>query len=592
MPSGNSGMDLPMFHRLTERDNHFLLERLFVIVMLFLLAIFYYYDILNSWFFYDDPSAIAASTGSVREIFIENSYSYAFYTPLVALSFKPDAMIFGMNPLPYRIHNVIVLVVIAFMVYLISRRYTDRLSSLLSALIVLFSTPSLVCIFWITLRQYLYSMLFALMAIYLYLKYKPELRQDIFIIAIILISCELSFMGKEQFMTLPFVLFALSEGSFKQRIYKTYPYFLLLIGHFLFRWHILGGMGGYVGVSYQARVYLKTIAESILIASKVMFGFSWVIIISALPFFLKPKRIILSILIWLVALSVSFLQMSFYPSADTYRYWFIPVILFSFFITFNVSLIKGSLPKTLYFLIILSLFLNQSLKTNKDLKIFFRKESLTAQKVSESMLDNRYHNTLFLFPDSRYIVESSYIYSMAEAYLKVSGVKSFAAFYPVELLAFFPEIIRDFENIYEIKEKDAVDISSSVEKRINSFKATVSDEKPESKLFRDEKRIEISLKCRSAKSITVYSLRRLTNEYYIKKAILPYLDRINLAPYVRNKEAEVIPIEKLSYNNKIWHLDDRPIKEDTLLIIAFCIDNHGRYTLPSDVLYIHKPRRS
>jgi hypothetical protein len=428
------------------------------------------------------------------------------------------------------------------------------------------------------------------MAIYIFLKHKPDLRQNKFIILIILILSELSFMGKEQYMTLPLVLFLLSEGNLKERLYKTYPYFFLFMAHFLLRWYVVGNIGGYIGVSYQAKVYLKTTFESILTASKVVFGFSWVVIITALPFFLKPRRIILSFLVWLAALSVSFLAMFSYPSADTYRHWLIPVILFSFFIAFNAALIKNTLLKTLYFLIIFTLFLNQSLITNKDLKTFFKKESLIAQRVSESMFDKRYQNALFLFPDDRYIAESSYIYHIARAYYKVSRAESFATFYPVELLAFFPEMMRDYENIYEIKGNEVVDISSSVEERINRFKAAVSDDKPEAKLFRDDKKSEISLKCKFGKMIVAYSLREFTNKYYATKDILPYIERINLGPFTRSKDFELVPIEKLSYRKKIWYLGERPIAEGTLSITASCGDVHGKYTLLSDVLYIPKPR--
>jgi len=562
------------------------LEKILVLIILFIIAFVYLSDTLNCWFFYDDPAAMVSSTGSLKEIFIENHYSYAFYTPLVALSFKPDVILFGLNPLPYHIHNVILLALIAFMGYQILRLYTDRLSASLAAIIILFATPSLVCVIWITLRQYLYAMLFSLTALYLYLKYTPTFKHNTFTVLLITILCELSFMGKEQFITLPFVLFILSEGSFKKKIQKTFPYFLVLVAHFLFRWHMLESFGGPVGAYYDIKVYIRTIFLSIFTASKVLFGYTWFIVFILFPLLLKGEKIILSVLLWLSSLSISFLAMSYYPYADTYRYWLIPTILVSLVTGLNANRIKNILMKGIYCFVIIAFFLYHTLNVNKDVKATLREESLIAQHVSKSLLDNRFINSMILLPNNHYITASGYIYYMSKVYRKIGNFKIFPTFYPLELLVFFPEITKDFKYFYEIKGNNIFNITDSIEEKINRFKEIISNEKPAIKLFKEKNRVELSLKCMANRSLITYLVRKMDEKYYTVRNTLPYIEKIDVTSFFKGKNIGLLPIEILSYHDSEWFISNNPILEHESFVTGSCIDSEGRHTLLSDALFV------
>lgn len=86
---------------------------------------------------------------------------------------------------------------------------------------------------WVVLRQYLYPALFSLISIYLFLKYKHVHNK--FITVVILVLLEFSFLGKEQFMTLPFILFVLANGTIKEKAAASYPFFFLVLLHFFFQ---------------------------------------------------------------------------------------------------------------------------------------------------------------------------------------------------------------------------------------------------------------------------------------------------------------------------------------------------------------------
>jgi len=232
---------------------------------------------------------------------------------------------------------------------------------------------------------------------------------------------------------------------------------------------------------------MRTVFESFLTTSKILFGFTWMPLLIFLPYiFLKPGKAITAVLLWVATLSISFLAMSLPPVGYDYRYWFVAVILFSFMTCLSVSLIKNPLLKTLFTILIVILFLNNSLRINKDFKAASKNDAFNAKRISEYIIDRRYSDSLILSPDG--YVPPWYIPFLSKAYKKILHIESFPMIYPIELLAFYPEIIRDFKNIYEIREEGIIDITNLIEERIKSFKAATSKEKPEVKLIKDNKK--------------------------------------------------------------------------------------------------------
>ncbi|OGW43033.1 MAG: hypothetical protein A2Y66_01450 [Nitrospirae bacterium RBG_13_41_22] len=568
-------------------------EGLIVITLFIITALLYYHDTFNYWFIIDDAAAILRSADPLKEILFANIYSYAFYTPLVALSFKPDVSFFGLNPVPYHVHNTLTLVFIAFMIYQILRLYTDRISSSVAAVVVLFSTPSLVCLLWIVLRQYLCAMLFSLISIYLFLKYKPDLKNNKFIVMIILILSELSFMGKEQYMTLPLVLFILSDGGLKDRIYKTYPYFILLTGHFLLRMYVLGGLGGYLGgnyLNYSPVVYIKTVFESIFAESKVLFGYEWFVILIVLPFLLRPQKIVLSALLWTASLLISFFAMSAYPYADTYRYWFISTVMISVMTGFAVNAVKRKIIKTIFFSAILLAFFVNTLNINKDVKIIFHEKSTVAKSVSKALVDSKYLNAVIIFPDDIFLVASQYIEYMVAIYHSLYKIKSHTTFLPFEFIVFYPEIIEDYERVYEIKSNSIIDITDSIDAKIKVFKDILLDERPAVGLIKSKNKAELVLKCESGKAIIAYSISWKYGRLFYGETIGPYLEKIDLVPFFRTKDIDIIPVENIKYHDKTWHIDKRSLQDGETLVTISCFTQENKVTTLSDMIYIRKQK--
>jgi len=352
-------------------------------------------------------------------------------------------------------------------------------------------------------------------------------------------------------------------------------------------------MGGYLGVIYDPLAYLKTVFTSILTTSEILFGSQWLVAVLLLPFLLKPDKLVRLVLLWTATLAVSFLGMSLYPSADTYRYWFIAAVLFSFMLGFGSALIKNPLLRGSYILVVVIPFFIHSLKINEEIKVVFQHESSIAYKTSQSMLDKKYRNAVMMFPDSPY-THSGYIYSMQNAYQRILGVEALPAFYPFELLAFYPEILQDFDSVYEITQHEIIDITQSIKKRSDLFIAALADQKPEFVLLQSGQELEVSFKCRSGRFITSFIIEQeqLADKQRVSKNVLPYLERLNLSNIIKKSEnAQLVPIEEISYKKKTWYFGRERIPAATLLITSFCSDIAGKNTRLSDVLYIPLAKR-
>jgi hypothetical protein len=354
----------------------------------------------------------------------------------------------------------------------------------------------------------------------------------------------------------------------------------------LLRLYVLEGLGGYPGIAYNPVVYAKTAYESMFTESKALFGYGWFLIFLALPLLLRPKKLLLSILIWLASLLISFVVMHSYPQLDTYRYWLIATVLFSFMIGFNANSIRKVPLKATYCFMIAVFFMVHSLQTNKDIRAFFKKEALMGKQVTELIINGKYHDKLVLLPESErnWLVTTNYIENISKAYYEIEGIKSSPpTFFPMELLSFYPEIMRGFDGIYEIKDDKVFNIADSMNEKINFFKNILSSEKPEIGLLKRNNEIEMTLKCRNATEIIAFHIRTIAERQYGVKYDVAYLERINLTVFGA-REAELLPLEKLFYHDKKWYLEEKPIPRDVSFITLTCLDDKGKYTPLSDII--------
>jgi|GEM_PF-2311412 len=572
-----------------------------ICLILFLTAISFsfYKDIFTVWFIGDDIAAIVSSTASIKEIFIENRYSNIFYTPLAVLSIKLDFWLFGLNPIPYHIHNLIILILTAFMFYKIMRLHTSPIISFVAATLTLFSLPSLIMTTWIILRQYLYPTLLSFTVVYIFVKYKPNFENNKLITISLLVLTELSFLFKEQFMTLPFVLLVLASGNIRKRILDTYPFFILLILHFLLRIYMLKGLGGYIGMTINLKTYVINAFKSLFLASKIVYGYELPLLIIIISLVTSSLRKSLGVLlIWLLSLGIQFLTMASYPDIFSLRYWFVPSLLIFTIFSLGAESIKNTFLKAVYMLLFISLFALNTFNKSEGIKSSLTDESLFYESISHAMIDKKYSDSLILLLEDLATERSPYIKGIDIIYSEKIGMRTYPTFIPADFIFFYPQFMTTNYNFYEMKKNVISYISTNVKEKLGGIQDNFLPSIPVLELT--TKPIEgqvIKIKCdtlpnRIAFYVIVKRVDKNNNEkLFYDKIFLPYAEEIKVRSLTKLKHAEIVPKEMVFFDgNKRWQVKNKqldPFPSEALTAFS-CITPDNKITLPSDFLYLKK----
>jgi hypothetical protein len=105
-------------------------------------------------------------------------------------------------------------------------------------------------------------------------------------------------------------------------------------------------------------------------------------------------------------------------------------------------------------------------------------------------------------------------------------------------------------------------------------------------LFKKNNRVEMDLKCKSAGVIVAYFSKEVDHEHCASKTIVPYLEHLDITPFIKSKDVELLSIEKLSYRNRKWHIDGKPLADNVSFISLSCLNDEKKYTLLSDIIYM------
>lgn len=560
----------------------------FSLFLFFILGLLYFKDAFQYWFIIDDAAVIWHSTESLYDIFINNKYSATFYTPLLPFSFKPDFMLFGMNPLPYHIHNLLILFLIVIILYNILRLYADKFISLIACGILFFSAPSFFMVSWITLRQYLYPTLFSLISSYIIIKHKPSPKHNPFLLIIILFLLELSFMGKEQFFMLPLLIFVLADGNIKNRIYLTYPYFILLLLHLIFRAFILGGVGGHVGMSFNISSYATNFIDSFFITSKILYGFKSIFILIVLPLIVYARKTLLMlVIVWLVSLSVQLITMSSYPDVILLRYWFLSTLLLSIIVAFGAQSIPNRNLRIFYITLLLILYSVNAIPNINDIKHYLDEKSRIAKTVSEATIDKRTTNGIVLIPEDSTLMGTGYLRTIDRIYSEKLNIKTYPSFVPIELILFYPQFMRS-NNIFEVKNNEIINISNDIKLRIDNLGIKAIDVKPSVETSKDG----LILKCNvPSNNIVLYLINKYSaseTKVFYNKAVFPMLEKIDLKRLLKKNHERIISFDNIGFDGLTnWTINNnQTLKRLEFLALFSCVTNDNRFTLPSDIIYL------
>lgn len=207
--------------------------------------------ILDGYWRFDDPQMLfyAINNPSLDTFYkpeVWQKFGTVNFTPLLTLSYKLDALIFGLNPYWFYFHQLVVIFLAGLLTYIMLRRWVSVYWSFLGSLLFLSGFPVFVSVQQIMTRHYLEGLIFFIIAFKLFLEFSEKrnylnwLGGLCYLIAI---------TAKEVYAPLIILLIIItltSNDSILNMRQRITPYLLVAVLYVPWRLYMLsGGVGGY-----------------------------------------------------------------------------------------------------------------------------------------------------------------------------------------------------------------------------------------------------------------------------------------------------------------------------------------------------------
>ena len=243
-------------------NSNFLATRRFslaaVAVPLFLTLVVYANSINNDFTNWDDPGLVVENA-SIRSLGIDNVLAIftpqpgITYHPVRVLSYALDYYIWKLNPVGYHLMNTLLHAVSAVILYFLLAIILDqirgekfgesnRIISLLTALLFAVHPVNVEAVAWIASRKYVLLAFFYFLSLYLYIKSSATEQHSILPYLLSILTCILALLSSPFALTLPGLLILYDYCRFrdifpwknikKQLLYYT-PYILLTLIEFI-----------------------------------------------------------------------------------------------------------------------------------------------------------------------------------------------------------------------------------------------------------------------------------------------------------------------------------------------------------------------
>lgn len=197
--------------------------------------------------------------------------------PWLAASYQLDLSLFGLDPLLFYVHQLLVLALAAWSLYFLLQLYIQKSFAALGATLFLLGAPVLVVAQQLMTRHYIEGLVFSLWSLILFVQYLRNSNRILLAASALLFA--LSISAKEIYVPLVVLLPFLPESRFRIRLASAMPHVTLTLLYAAWRIHMLdGSVGGYAGVSqWMNPAFLPQILRSFAAIPAVLAGTWWII---------------------------------------------------------------------------------------------------------------------------------------------------------------------------------------------------------------------------------------------------------------------------------------------------------------------------
>lgn len=229
--------------------------------------------------------------------------STANLTPWISLSFRFDYMLAGLDPRAFYLHHLVALWLVAIVANRLFMRVAVRWLAWSGTVLFLLGAPVQRVGEQLFTRHYLEGLLFCLLALYGFLRYRDTGRWHHQLLA--LFCYAIAMTAKEVYVPLGLLFVMLSQGDRQQRLAQAGPHLLLLGLYVPWRaWMLAGHVGGYAqGSVYVDPAFWTDVAASFADIPALMFGrfdvfvTASLLLVAALGLWLKPARMPLALVL-------------------------------------------------------------------------------------------------------------------------------------------------------------------------------------------------------------------------------------------------------------------------------------------------------
>ncbi len=162
-------------------------------------------------------------------------------TPLVTLSHRIDWLLAGLHPTPFYVHQWLAVLMALALFYLLARRWLSRPAAAFATLCLLSTRPMLEATDLLMTRHYVEGLFLTLAATLFFLRTPYRWTHSLAASFCYALACT----AKEIFVPLPALLIFLPHTTLRERTARLVPLFLVATLYTVWRFHMLGMLGGY-----------------------------------------------------------------------------------------------------------------------------------------------------------------------------------------------------------------------------------------------------------------------------------------------------------------------------------------------------------
>lgn len=205
------------------------------------------HPVLDLFWTYDDPFLLRwTEKHSVLQAFADPAAArglpFRLLTPLLFTSFELDLAWFGRDPAAFYGHQLVVLALAVTLLYAASRLWLPPVFAAFAGVLFLLGSPTASWFQQLMTRHYVEGLAWAAVAT---VGFVLALRRDRWAWQIpAAAATALAMCAKEVYVPLPLLLLVLPEGSLRRRLRHVAPHGLVLVAYPIWRWTLLGTLGG------------------------------------------------------------------------------------------------------------------------------------------------------------------------------------------------------------------------------------------------------------------------------------------------------------------------------------------------------------